>query len=472
MRAPPFPLGLDWFNSPPLTWEKLRGKVVLLDFWTFCCINCMHTLPDIAWLLSKYKGEAVACIGVHSAKFSNEKVGAHVRDAMQRYGVRHPVVNDPEMVMWEALGVRAWPSLALIDPDGQVIELLSGEGHRDELDRKIARLLSSWPPDQLDKSPLPLTPEVREESILRYPGKVAHHPTEERLFISDSGHHRLLIVDSKSGEIIQTIGSGVAGLKDFHSPQGLAYRSNKIYLADTGNHRIRLIDLKEERVTTLEGPKLSSPWDLSLVGHCLYIAMAGSHQIWLYDLLTSSFSLYSGTGAELHLNSSHPRRSCWAQPSGITFGQGMLYIADSESSAIRSLDPVSRATQTLAGGDPSVPQNLFAFGDRDGVGSGARLQHPLGLIWWEQRRKIIVADSYNHRLKLLDPATGEVASWIGSGASGHQDGVGLSAQFSEPSGLALSPDGQRLFVADTNNGAIRLIETGSKRVSTLQIRGG
>lgn len=463
MKQLSFPLGLDWFNSPPLSWERhLLGKVVLLDFWTFCCINCMHTLPDIAYLLSKYKGEAVACIGVHSAKFPNERVGAHVREAMMRYGVDHPVVNDPEMILWKEIGVRAWPTLALFDPSGGLVELFSGEGNRDAIDQKIYRLLDEWP--ELDNAPLPSTPERREDSTLRYPSKLVHHPTEELLFVSDSGHHQIVIA-TPDGDEVERIGSGAAGWSDgpfsearFHSPQGLAYRSGKIYLADTENHLLRCIDLQERQVTTLAGTgkkgsdhqggregkeqALNSPWDLIIVGHCIYIAMAGLHQIWLYDLLTGRASAYSGSGAELHLNSNHPQRASWAQPSGITYGDGLLYIADSESSAIRSLDPTTHETKTIAGGDPMQPQNLFAFGDREGVGSKARFQHPLGLTWWEQKRRIIVADSYNHKVKLVNPQTGEVKEWL--------DG------FSEPAGVALSPDGKSLFIADTNNCSIRV----------------
>jgi len=429
-----FPPGLDWFNSPPLSWERhLLGKVVLLDFWTFCCINCMHTLPDVARLLAKYEGRPLAAVGVHSAKFSYEKVGDHVREAMIRYGVHHPVVNDPEMILWKRLGVRAWPTLALFDPAGQLVQLYSGEGRADEIDREIARLLDQWPAEELSKAPLPLKGEQPSQNELLYPGKVIHHPTDDLLFVSDTGHHQI-VVQTPEGEILRRLEVG------FHLPQGLAYRANKLYVADTGNHRLAVIDLESGEAATLaEG--LRSPWDLELVGHCLYIAMAGSHQIWIYDLLTGRAKPYSGSGAELHLNSSHPNRTGWAQPSGLTYGNGLLYIADSESSAIRALDPVTKSSKTIAGGDPSQPHNLFIFGDRDGVGDEVRFQHPLGVAWHEQKRRLIVADSYNNKLKWVDPVTGSVETFLGG--------------FAEPGGVAVSPDGRRIFVADTNRCRIR-----------------
>lgn len=487
MRLPEFPSDLHWFNCKPLSTSRdLLGKVVVLDFWTFCCINCMHVLPDLARLEERYKDDPVLFIGVHSPKFSHERSPEAVQKAIERLHVHHPVVSDPEMSLWRHLGVRAWPTIAIVGPDGRLAAMVSGEGNSHEIDEWIGRLLpsaSGAPQESI------VIQGDRSQSLLRFPSKVALDSREEHLCIADSGNHRIVIAN-RSGSVVDQIGSTRAGFADgpfetcaLRSPQGVSCRGHKLYIADTENHAIRLADLQRRTLTTLAGTgrqgydykgggfgreqPLSSPWDVALVGHLLYIAMAGTHQIWVYDIQTDRCSAYSGTGAELHLNSSHARRSCWSQPSGIAVGMGLLFVADSESSAIRQINPVDGSTATIVGGDAMEPRNLFAYGDRDGVGSEARLQHPLALCWWEQRQRLIVADTYNHKLKLVDPLSRSIVSWIGSGRAALDEGVGAEASFSEPSGLALTADGTTLYVADTNNHAIRVIDTATSEVKRV-----
>ena len=180
---------------------------------------------------------------------------------------------------------------------------------------------------------------------------------------------------------------------------------------------------------------------------------------------------YSGNGSEQNLNRTDRLLAAWAQPSGLAVGNGELFVADSESSTVRAIDLTSGATRTIAGGENAKPRNLFAFGDTDGVGEKARMQHVLGVQWWAKENKVIVADTYNHRLKLLNPKTGEVRRWVGSGKPGLRDGNGLDAQLSEPSGFALGPKAKRLFVADTNNHVIRVVDLESLEVGTLKLTG-
>ncbi|HEX2869201.1 MAG TPA: thioredoxin-like domain-containing protein [Ignavibacteriales bacterium] len=126
--APEFPDGLDWLNvDHPIKLSDLRGKVVLLDFWTFCCINCMHIIPDLKKLEAKYPGE-LAVIGVHSAKFLSEQETGNIRQAILRYDIEHPVVNDKDFKIWTSYGANAWPTVVLIDPRGDVVGHHSGEG--------------------------------------------------------------------------------------------------------------------------------------------------------------------------------------------------------------------------------------------------------------------------------------------------------------------------------------------------------
>ncbi len=495
LRAPEFPTGKDWFNSPPLTFDKqLAGKITVLDFWTYCCINCIHILPDLAELEERYAGFPVAFVGVHSAKFDNEKVSENIRDAVLRYEIAHPVVNDDEMHMWQRIGVRSWPSMAVVGPKGNLILMVSGEGNKEVIDACITAALTFYPKDIFRHDPIPISLEKAKSPIdspLRYPGKLAIDTVGGRLFISDSNHHRIVIT-TLDGKFIDVIGSGRIGLTDggydearFFRLQGLAFHKGNLYVADAENHALRVVDTKAKTVRTLAGngtqgrdynggksgreQSISTPWDVLVEGGQVFIAMAGTHQIWSYDLKKKIARNYSGNGSEQNLNRTDRLLAAWAQPSGLAVGNGELFVADSESSTVRAINLASGATRTIAGGENDQPRNLFAFGDKDGIGEKARMQHVLGVQWWEKEKKVIVADTYNHRLKLLDPKTGEIKRWVGSGKPGLRDGKGLGAQLSEPSGFALGPQARRLFVADTNNHSIRVVDLGSLHVSTLKL---
>lgn len=497
LKIPDFPKNLEWFNSKPLSFQKeLAGKLVVLDFWTYCCINCMHVLPDLAYLEKRFAKDPVVFIGVHSAKFDNEKDSQNIRQAVLRYDIQHPVVNDAEMTLWRRLGVHSWPTLALVSPTGNLLFSLSGEGQRETLEALISASLSFYPKNVFNHSSLPI--QLEKEKITRpftlnFPGKLASDHTQKRLFISDSNHHRI-IVTNEDGKVLDTIGKGFPGLVDgdfataqFSRLQGLAYFNNVLYVADSENHALRRVDLLTKTVSTLAGDgtqgrdyqggktgsqqQLSTPWDITITpdGQHLYIAMAGTHQIWKHDVHTGRTYAFSGSGAELNLNSKQLHKAAWAQPSGLSLAKDTLYIADSESSSLRSIDLNKPATYTLAGGDPQNPQNLFCFGDSDGPAEKTRLQHILGVLWLENEQLVLIADTYNHRIKSYNPATKQVVTIAGNGRPGCQDGVGTAAQFSEPSGLALSSDKTKVFIADTNNHQIRILDLARSRISTLKI---
>jgi DNA-binding beta-propeller fold protein YncE len=495
LEAPEFPAGKEWFNSTPLTLAKeLRGKIVILDFWTYCCINCIHVLPDLEYLERKYASMPVAVVGVHSAKFENERVSENIRQAVLRYEIRHPVVNDDEMALWRTIGVRAWPSLAVIGPRGNLLLMVSGEGNRDLIDTFISIALSWYPPETFRHDPLPIRLESQSSkasSPLRFPGKLAVDSDGKRLFISDSNHHRVVVTDL-DGKFVDVIGSGRRGLTDgsfeeatFFRLQGLAFGEGKLWVADSENHALRLVDVAARSVKLVAGDgaqgrdyeggargreqALSTPWDVLVHDGRVFIAMAGTHQIWSHDIATGTTQNWSGTGAERNLNAENLRLAAWAQPSGLTVGAGNLFVADSESSTVRAVDLASGATRTIVGGDDAEPSNLFVFGDSDGVGDSARLQHPLGVIWLESKRRVAVADTYNHRLKLVDPETRTIETWIGDGTPGLVDGPAKTARFHEPSGFALSSDGRTLWVADANNHSVRIVDVETGSVRTLEL---
>ncbi|XP_061371915.1 protein SUPPRESSOR OF QUENCHING 1, chloroplastic isoform X2 [Gastrolobium bilobum] len=461
--VPEFPSKLDWLNTAPLQFHRdLKGKVVLLDFWTYCCINCMHVLPDLDALEKKYKDMPFIVVGVHSAKFDNEKDSEAIRNAVLRYGITHPVVNDGDMYLWHKLGINSWPTFAIIGPNGKLLAQLAGEGRKKDLEDFVeAALLFYGKQSMLDNTPITLTLEKDNDprlltSPLKFPGKLAIDVLNNRLFISDSNHNRIVVTDLDGNFIVQIGSSGEEGLQDgsfddatFNRPQGLAYNAKKniLYVADTENHALREIDFVNERVRTLAGngtkgsdyigggngdaQLLNSPWDVCFhpLKEKIYIAMAGQHQIWEHNLLDAVTRAFSGDGYERNLNGSSSTSTSFAQPSGLSLSQDLMeiYIADSESSSIRAVDLKTGGSRLLAGGDPIFPDNLFKFGDQDGIGSDTRLQHPLGLTSAKDG-EIYIADSYNHKIKKLDPTRKRVNTIAGTGKAGFRDGTAVTAQ--------------------------------------------
>ena len=423
-------------------------------------------------------------IGVHSAKFLAERATDTIRTAILQYEIEHPVVNDSAMRLWELYGVRAWPTLVLIDPAGRVVSQKSGEGAFEVFDGAIAELIAEFDErGELDRRPLEFSRE-RERlpaSALSFPGKVLADAASGRLFIADSNHNRILIVSLAEGALVETIGSGDAGLADgdfsraaFDHPQGLALHGQSLYVADTGNHAIRLLDLARRRVETIAGTggqaticnrsgpgpatSLNSPWALVVHGGVLYIAMAGSHQIWRMDLATKYVQPHAGSGGEGRVDG--PLLSAaLAQPSGLTADGEKLYFADSEVSAVRSADihPDGRV-ETIVGGD------LFEFGDRDGTGLDVRLQHPLGIAC--NNGDLYVADTYNNKIKRVRRQDGSAETVLGTGHAGLADGD--RPEFHGPAGLSVARG--MLYIADTNNHAIRVADLRTGRVETLRIR--
>jgi len=484
VAAPEFPEKLDWLNTArPLTLSELKGKVVLLDFWTYCCINCMHVLPDLKRLERKYADELVV-IGVHSAKFTTESDTENIRQAILRYEIEHPVINDYNMLLWREYGVRAWPSFVLIDPAGRIVGYSSGEGVYRQFDPVIAQVIKTFDATgQLDRSPLTfkLERDAVARSTLSFPGKVLADEASGQLFIADSNHNRIVVLSLDEHAIEAVIGNGEAGSRDgsfeeaaFNHPQGVAFDNGSLYVADTENHAVRRVNFKDRTVTTLAGTgeqarwggsggvgsktALNSPWALVVHDGSLYIAMAGSHQLWRLDLQTNRVKPYAGSGREARIDGPLAEAAL-AQPSGLTTDGQKLYFADSEVSAVRSADVDPRGrVETLVGGD------LFEFGDRDGTGLKVRLQHPLGVVHHDG--VLYVADTYNNKIKRISIAERTAETFLGTGKAGLRDGD--QPLFDEPAGISYANG--RLYIADTNNHVIRIANIETRRVETLKIK--
>jgi len=449
--------------------------------------------------------EELVVIGVHSAKFQAEKATANLRQAVMRLGIEHPVVNDEAFRIWDHFAVKAWPTLVLIDPEGKVVAAQSGEIDAAATAERIAALIeASRRRGVLTPRPPAVLPRTREPTgALRYPSKVLAAPGG-LLYAADTGHHRVLEIQLGEGgrcEVLRAFtGTGTpsgtlsgdpsgapcgdpGGGAGFRHPRGLALRGRELFVADTDHHRVCKVDLATGRTVTVAGTgskgqglspgasdalrvPLRSPWDLlDVEGEVLLIAMAGSHQIWAL-LANGTLGPFAGNGREALVDGPRGEAS-FNQPSGLATGMGHVFVADSEASAIRAIafdggEPPHQEPRvlTLAG------QGLFVFGDVDGTGPEARLQHPVGVAFRDER--VWIADTYNNKIKVLDPARGTIVTVVGSGRAGRADGPLRAAELHEPEGLTFTADGH-LIIADTNNHALRLADLEAGRLQTLEL---
>jgi thiol-disulfide isomerase/thioredoxin len=449
VRAPE-PRGRRWLNTGgrDVTLAGLRGRIVLLDFWTFCCVNCLHVLDELRHLEEKY-GDVLVTIGVHSPKFEHEKDPDAVAAAVERYGVAHPVLDDPELHTWQQYAARAWPTLAVVDPEGYVVATMAGEGHAEGLDRLIAHLIGEHgAKGTLRRGDGPYVPAEAPPGELRFPGKAIvlpadrHRPAApgagpaaagDTLLVSDSAHHRLVELAADGETVLRTIGSGRRGRRDgatdqadLNEPQGLALLpadvaervGYDVVVADTVNHLLRGVRLADGTVTTVAGTgrpwrsevdhhphdalsaDLSSPWDVAWYEDAVVVAMAGIHQLWRFDPLRRTVVVFAGTTTE-SLRDGEVSQAFLAQPSGLAAAGDRLWVLDSETSALRHVERGELSTV--------VGQGLFDFGHVDGPAAGALLQHPLGLAVLDDG-SVAVADTYNGAIRRYDPVADEVST--------------------------------------------------------------
>ena len=451
VRAPEL-TGRGWLNTggADVRLADLRGKIVLLDFWTFCCINCLHVLDELRPLEDKYS-DVLVTVGVHSPKFEHEADADALAAAVERYAVHHPVLDDPELVTWQQYAVRAWPTLVVVDPEGYVVAHLSGEGHAHMLDRLLADLVAEHEAKgTLHRGDGPYVAPPAPDTALRFPGKAIALPGGT-LLVSDTGHHSLVELAADGETVLRRIGSGQRGLVDggpddaaFSEPQGLCLLPDEVrtgagydvVVADTVNHALRGVRLDTGEVTTLAGSgqpwmqgsgtaDLSSPWDVAWLPHDptlrdardapggsgtsgandlgrVVVAMAGIHQLWTFDVASGSVAVLAGTTNEGLLDG--PLADAWfAQPSGLAAASDRLWLVDAETSSLRYVRDGEVTT--------AIGTGLFDFGHVDGPAAKALLQHPLGVTVLPDG-SVAVCDTYNGAVRRYDPSTEQVTTLL------------------------------------------------------------
>ncbi|MFF5127334.1 NHL domain-containing thioredoxin family protein [Streptomyces syringium] len=441
VRAPELIGKGGWLNTggTALTLADLRGRIVILDFWTFCCVNCLHVLDELRELEEKHR-DTVVIIGVHSPKFVHEAEHQAVVDAVERYEVHHPVLDDPELATWKQYAVRAWPTLVVIDPEGYVVAQHAGEGHAHALEQLVGELEDQHAAKgTLRRGDGPYVAPEPVATDLRFPGKAVLLPGGTFL-VSDSTRHQLVELAADGESVVARVGSGERGFgpDGFSEPQGLALLPDgTVAVADTVNHALRAYDPATGAVTTLAGTgrqwmqgrptsgpatevDLSSPWDVAWFADRLWIAMAGVHQLWTYDPATGTVEVAAGTTNEGLVDGPAPE-AWFAQPSGLAATEDRLWVADSETSALRYVERDGEGFTVRT----AVGTGLFDFGHRDGPAAQALFQHPLGVTALPDG-SVAVSDTYNHALRRYDPATGEVTT--------------LATDLREPSDAVLAGD--------------------------------
>lgn len=480
MSKAPELIGDTWFGTenPRLGIADFKGRFLLLDFWTLCCVNCHHVLAELRPLEEKFK-DVLTVVGVHSPKFEYEKLPESVAAAIARHEIHHPVLNDPNMTTWESYGVRAWPTLVLVDPRGDIIATYSGEGHAHAIEALIEKLTPEYEASSelsrgagLYKAPAP------SSLSLRQPGKIIAIPASYRsllggaeLLVSNSGAHNLVGLTTEDLiEPVVTIGSGSRGTSDgsyggasFAEPYGARFIEGDLaekvgghlLIADTANHLIRAVNLESKKVFTIagtglqwmqkdptEGPALeiniSTPWDIEIQNGELLIAMAGEHRIWKYDFEKKTLGIFAGTTNEGLVDGVNAE-AWFAQPSALVASKstpGKVWIVDSETSALRATQGGKVSSQ--------IGKGLFDFGHVDGPADQALLQHPLGAIELPDGN-LLIADTYNRAIRKYSPSTNKVST--------------IARELSEPSDMELieTETGPKLAVVEAAANRITLL---------------
>ena len=479
----------QWINSSRnINSSDLQDRIILVDFWTYACINCLHMVPEIKKLEEEF-GNKLTVIGVHSGKFDNEKQFENIKKAVLKYDISHLVVNDADLKIWKSFNISSWPTFVLLDPKGKIIKQYQGEVSGTIIKEDIEKLIKKYN-YSLNRDELPIVLEKNKaiDRILRFPSGIEfakdfsykNSPKNNSLIVSNTGKNTISVI-SLDGETLLEIGSGNSNLEDgeiekasFNSPRGLLFKDDILYVADTGNHAVRKVDFKSGQVTTVIGTgtkglalaennkatkaELASPWDLEFFpdNNHIIISNAGTHQLLKYNISEETIIPFAGSGEEELIDGKYPNNAL-AQPSGLSAASGNLYFVDSETSSLRSVNKEGMV-ETLIG------KGLFNFGHKDGDKEEALMQHPVGLS--ADDTGIYISDTHNNIIRKFDFKTKELSDYSGS-VRGDEVGNKKSTLYNEPEAMVSVLD--KFYICDTNNGRIVELERKSGNSKLLDV---
>jgi peroxiredoxin len=464
------PQELKWVNTDEaVSLAQLRGKAVILWFWTGSSIACEQQIRELRLLETKFH-DGLAILGIHTPKHPAEADDEWLLKVSNRWHLRHPVANDREWLLWRQFGVESWPTMVLLDHDARLVGIYAGEGRRAELEIRIQEILDKAAEvdrRSYDSAPVSRRPEPR--APLRFPTRIV--ASASNLYVADTGYNRILELGF-DGRINRQFGSGNPGHWDargteagFRNPVGLAIANDFLMVADTGNHCIRRVRLRSGDVETVAGngqcerptstdisqPKntsLASPVDLAVLNDQLYVAMAGAHQIWQLDMGRGSLSLFVGNGREDVVDGTGSFSS-FAQPTGLAISQEHLYVLDASASSLRRVRLQDGRVSTL------VPGGLFSDGNADGNGLGARMCHPTAIHADNARGVLWIADSMNHKLRVYNIAKAELKT------------LNVNYGLQSPEGVCVAQ--QAVWIANTNAHEILKLDLKTGRLARLPI---
>ncbi len=474
-----------WFNvERPLTVEDFKDRVILLDFWTYACVNCIQALPEIKKIEKEF-GNKLLIIGIHSGKFDNEKDVAAIRKAIVKYDINYPVLHDPDLKIWNNFALKSWPTFIVINPHGNIEKIVVGEDNLGKIRKNIRKLASRFK-YEINRDPVPLALEKNNiiGNVLTFPTKIeyaANFSYKTRkipvLFISNSGANSI-IASSLTGETVLKIGSGKEGFEDgslgvasFSKPRGLLFDGKKLYVADSGNNALRMVDFENGMVSTLVGSgkkgkiisdsymeaknvDLASPNDIAFFPNKDVIAIAntGSNQILGYNIDKKTIAVLAGNGA------AGMAQNTLAEPSALAPYQDRLYFLDAASSSLRVLDK-NGSIKTLVG------QGVNKFGNKNGDKEVALMQHPIGLM--VDDTGAYIADSFNHIIRKYSFSTNKISDLIGNHKKGDALGSASATELDEPDGIAAVLN--NFYIVDSNNNRVLVTNRASLKSEILDI---
>lgn len=463
---PDLPAFGTWLNATPSTLLEHRGRPLVLAFVNAASVWCMQRLAELSHWQARNPGKLQQIV-VQVPRFDFERNPQQALKLLRRSGVSAPILLDAQWDTWRRFGIESWPTLLLIDAEGVERDRIVGTGG--DLDRALSALCG--------KSSLPQDEDLHAEAEgnaeprlpLRFPAGLA--VTAERLYVADSGHHRVLEC-THDGRVLRQFGIGTAdmingGMEEaaFNRPQGLAIEREFLYVADTGNHALRRVSLLSGHVDTLcgtgragdplEGPlanywdsPLNHPTDIAISDNQIHVAMAGDNHIWSYALGSRALHWRAGAGpVEVRDGSGH--LAAFAQPCGLAVVQQVLYVCDGLGSAVRSVQLRGDLVQTLVGHGP------WEFGSADGSRSQARLQYPQAIALGADSPWLWIADTGNGALRTLRLGGGELST------------VKLPRRLRGPSAIAVTSDA--VWIAETDAHAVLRYDPASGELEHLSI---